>query len=689
MSAYRRGGVSLKNRKKRQGRIQGGEPQLSSKAIPEVPLELEAPQRKAVWWLALGLIAVCLIVYAPVRHYGYVDFDDREYVTENPSISGGLTPAGLYWALTTDHGGLWMPLTWASYMLDIELFGPAPGAQHVTNAVLHVLSTLLLFAFLVRVTGRRWPSVFVAALFAIHPLHVESVTWIAERKDVLSGLFWMLALWLYVGYVRQPALHRYVFVVLSFALALMCKPMVVTLPFVLLLLDVWPLQRIRLESGQRPVLLRAVAEKLPLVALAAVCGFLTIVLHKSRGGIIEFGAVPMTERVTNAVYSYVAYLGAMIWPSNLAPFYPYEAVPGALAAASFVLLAVISVFVVRHARAHPFLPVGWFWYLGTLVPVIGLLQVGMQARADRFTYLPMIGVAVMAAWGIPQLARRLRHHKLVLCVAGALAVAALTTAARVQVKHWESRRALWGRTLEVTEDNYVAHSLLALALVDRGRVDEALAHYQTALSIQPEFAQARNNLGIALAHKGRMTEAVSEFRKAISLAGGKRADMYYNLGFALAEQGYFDEAIRQYSEAVRINHTYPAAHTKIGDALQLQGRVIESLPHYTEALRIQPNFTMAHNNLAAALAGLNRHQEAIFHYDTALRLQPRFAEAHNGLGSLLANLGRYDEAIAHFRSAVQIQPAFESAQENLEIALEARRSGSQSLTSGTSGNSIN
>jgi Tfp pilus assembly protein PilF len=626
-----------------------------------------------VLWLVLALVLVTLnlIVFAPVRDYGYVDFDDRLYVAENPNVARGLTWDSMHWAFTTARGGFWMPLTWLSYMLDVDLYGPSPGPQHVTNVLLHILSTLVLFAFLVRTTAAVWKSALVAALFAIHPLHVESVVWIAERKDVLSGLFWMLTLWAYAAYVLRPVLRRYLVIVLTFTLALMAKPMVVTLPFVLLLLDIWPLRRIRLEAGQRDVWLRAVVEKLPLFALSGLFAFLTFVLHANRGGISELDTSPLGPRIANALYSYAAYFGSMLWPTNLAPIYPFGALPALLVVGSVLLLVAVSMLVIRRAFTHPFLLVGWLWYLGTLVPVIGLVQVGAHSRADRFTYIPLIGLFVVVCWGIPELAARMRRRETALLAAAAVVTGTLVIAARTQVHYWESRLTLWEHTLKVTDANYVAHGLLALALADHGRTTEAIDHYRLSLSIRPDFAQAHNNLGITLAKQGRLEEAAASFRTAVSL-GTRDAEMHYNLGFALAAQGHFDEAIVHYEEALRLRPAYAEAHTKIGDALQTQGMLDAAISKYNEALRIRPDFALAHTNLGMALSAQERYEEAIFHYVTAVRIQPDLAEAHNGLGTVLASQGKYDEAIAQFTDALRIQPGLVNARDNLAVALAAR-----------------
>lgn len=623
--------------------------------------------------VAVALIVINLAVYAPVRNYGFIAFDDTLYITENQNISGGLTWQSCWWALTTGRAGYWIPLTWLSHILDVELYGLAAGPQHVTNALLHIVNTLLLFGVLRRMTGGLWPSAFVSALFAIHPLHVESVAWVAERKDVLSAFFFMLALWAYSAYVRRPGLKRYVAVILAFALGLMAKPMVVTLPLVLILLDIWPLRRVRIERGQLGVWSRLMAEKLPLCALAIASSVVTVVFTSQRGAIGGLDVFPWSVRVANALAAYAAYIGDMVWPAGLAPFYPYELLSGMRVAVSALVLIGICGCVVLKARTHPYLLVGWLWYLLTLLPVAGLIQAGMQSRADRFTYIPLVGLFIMVAWGLPHVAARWRRRAIGLAAAAAILISALTITARHQVHYWEGRLTLWRHALDVTNGNYVAFNIVGMALVDAGKVDEGMSHYRQALSIRPDYGDAHNNLGIALARQQRTDEAISEFKAAVSV-GRSNPEMYYNLGFALAQQGKLDEAIAQYSEAIRIDPAHVAAHTKFGDALFLQGKVNAAAARYTHALRIQPGYAVAHNNLGVALTNLERYDDAISHYTIALRMLPDFADAHNGIGAALAKQRRYGEAIGHFTQALRIQPGNVTARDNLERALAIQMS---------------
>ena len=433
-------------------------------------------------WAALALIAVNVFVYATVWHHDFVAWDDPDYITKNPNVSHGLTWRAAWWALTTGYAANWHPLTWLSHMLDVQLYGLHAGPHLITNLALHIGSAILLFGLLHQMTGALGRSAFVATLFSVHPLHVESVAWASERKDVLSTLFWMLTLWAYVGYTRQPGLRRYVVVVVLFGLGLMAKPMLVTLPFVLLLLDYWPLNRVSLGAGQN--WWRLVREKLPLLLLAAASSIVTYLVQREGGAVRGLEALPLNLRLTNAAVSYVGYIAKMLWPVRLAAFYPFvRSMPVWWAPGSILILAVVSLAVVKGARRYPYAGVGWLWYVGTLVPVIGLVQVGGQSMADRYTYVPYIGLFVILAWGLPDLLSGWRYRRIALPVAAAFAVAACMLVARSQVQSWSNSIALWSHAIEVTNDNYRAHSNLANFLSDRGEVAVAIGHYNEALRI--------------------------------------------------------------------------------------------------------------------------------------------------------------------------------------------------------------
>jgi len=623
----------------------------------------------------LALIGATLIVYAPVRRHGFVNFDDPQYVGENPAVAGGLTGQALRWAFTTRHAGNWHPLTWISHLLDVQLCGLDAGPHHLTSVLLHVANTALLLALLHRMTGALFRSAFTAGLFALHPLHVESVAWVAERKDVLSGLFFMLTLWAYAAYAHHPRGSRYAVVLVLFALGLMAKPMLVTLPFVLLLLDFWPLGR----GAHPPAWRRLILEKLPLFALTVASSIVTVLVQHRAGALKGLDALPLGRRAANAAVAYVAYIGQMLWPARLAAIYPYPASLGGWAVAGAAVgLVAITVLVWRAARRHPYLPVGWLWYLGLLVPVIGLVQVGSQPMADRYTYLPLIGLFVIVAWGIPDLVARRPHRDVGLRAAAGLVLLGCAVTARGQVQHWRGSIPLWEHAVAATAGNYRAHHNLGHALAREGMIGEAVAHYAEALRLKPDYAEAHNNLGSALADQGRTLEAIAHYAEALRLLPDY-AEAHNNLGVALTGQGKADEAVRHLSEALRIEPGRAVSHGNLGVALARQGRLDEAIRHLSEAVRLRPhdadargNLAVAHNATGAALAEKGDLDEAIAHYAEALRLRPDLADAHANLATSLASQGKIDEAIHEFLEAIRLQPGVADLHYDAAVMLARR-----------------
>lgn len=477
------------------------------------------------------LIVATFAVYWQLTGYEFVDLDDSLYITNNPQLKAGLTGQNVIWAFTTDRVGLWIPLTWLSFMLDFEFWGLDPGGYHLTNLLFHIANILLLFLVLNRITGALWKSAFVAALFAIHPLHVESVAWVTERKDVLSTMFWILTIWAYVRYVEQPTYMKYLLTLFTFVLSLMAKPVVVTLPCVLLLLDYWPLDRFQVDhsgvdgnasrqpdinlSTLRSRALPLILEKIPFLGLAAAVSAVTFVLTEKET--LEF--LPIKYRIANSLVSYVTYIVKMIWPHDLAVPYPhpYTSLSIWKAAGAGVILIIISFAVIRAARRLPYLAVGWLWYLVTLVPNIGLVQAGRQAMADRFTYIPLIGLFIMVAWGVPELVKGWRLRRLALGVSASVLLLGLMVCTRLQTRYWKDPIALFTHAVNVTADNYVAHYSLGLALGREGKLEESMKHSYEALRIKPDYAEAHNNLGTALAKQGRLKEAVAHFSEALRI----------------------------------------------------------------------------------------------------------------------------------------------------------------------------
>jgi len=554
-------------------------------------------------WLCLFLVAATLAVYWQVHRYDFVELDDTLYLTENRHVQAGFTTEGIIWSFTNTEAGQWIPLVWISYMAGCQVYGISPGWHHITNVCLHLVNILFLFILFKRLTGCFWHSAFVAALFALHPLHVESVAWITERKDVLSTFFFLLTIWIYARYVEHPRTIIYLATLLVFTLGLMSKPMLVTTPFLLLLLDFWPLQRFNAgpcvsQHGpkERPRLFYLILEKIPFLEISAIAGTVTLITAHKAGGVDFF-----TGRVANALVSYVAYIAKLIWPAKLAVFYPHPGiVPGWKAAGALVLLAAITLIVIRNIQQRPYLIVGWFWYLGTLVPVIGLVQAGTQGMADRFVYVPLIGLYICIAWGFPELFGRRAYKKTWLAVLATVLFAILMAVTWKQVGYWQNSVTLFEHALEVTSRNWLLHNNLGIALEKQKRTDQAIAHYLAAVRIKPDYAQAHFNLGHVLEKRGRTDQAINHYLEALRIKQDY-PDAYFNLGNTLARQGFTDEAIGYYLKALRIKPDFSSAHNNMGIALIKKGDIKRAMAHFREALRINPDNVSAKNNLKTAL----------------------------------------------------------------------------------------
>jgi tetratricopeptide (TPR) repeat protein len=555
-------------------------------------------------WICAILFLATFAVYFQVRHHEFILYDDPDYVTDNLHVRGGLTPEGVAWAFTTGHAGNWFPLTWMSHMVDCQIFGVDSGAHHLINVLFHALAALLLFAVLRRMTGAVWRSAFVAFLFSLHPLHVESVAWIAERKDVLSAFLWFLTIWAYLGYVKRPGRGRYLMVMVVFSLGLMAKSMVVTLPIVLLLLDLWPLQRIAfggqpLPNGRGSVG-RILLEKVPMLALSLGVAVVTYVVQRRGHAVMPLDLIPLSQRLANALVSYVAYVADMLWPARLAVFYPFPLhVPLWQPVAAGLAVLAVSILALRSIERRPYLAVGWFWYLVTLTPVIGLVQVGSQARADRYTYIPTVGLSIALAWGAAEFVRsrpRLRTAMAAAAVASCLACAALTWR---QAGFWQDTISLFRHSLSVTSGNFLGYNILGVALRDRGRLEEAITSYREALKIHPQFEEALVNLSRALSEQGRADEALTHVAAAAQIKPDD-VEAQYNLGTELADRGRFAEAVEALQIAVRLKPDYAKAHANLGSALANLGRLDEAIAQFNEALRIDPGLADVRKNLEAA-----------------------------------------------------------------------------------------
>ena len=593
------------------------------------------------------IFAMTLGVFWQVKGHDFIAYDDPEYVIDNPMVRAGMTPQGIRWAFSTFDAANWHPLTWLSHMVDSELYGLNPGRHHLTSLLFHLLNSLLLFVVLVKMTKALWRSAAVAALFAVHPLHVESVAWIAERKDVLSTCFWMLTMWAYFRYRENPGLTSYLLTLFLYALGLMAKPMLVTLPFVLILLDYWPLGRwaraglVQEPGGQGGRIAPLVWEKAPFFLLAALSSTVTLTAQWQGGAVSPAKVVPLSVRFWNALVAYLVYLVKMVWPVGLAVFYPHpgRGLPVWLVLCAAVVLAGVTLGALRARQGQPYLVTGWFWYLGTLLPVIGLIQVGDQAMADRYSYIPLIGPFLMISWGLPALAARWRAPRIFLPVLTGATLSALLCVSWAQVRHWRDSVTLFTHTLAVTTNNSRIHNNLANVLARQGKIEEAITHYKKALTIQPNSPEAQSNLGAALVSLGRVEEGIEHYREALKL-DPNLAEVHNNLGVALRNQGRSEEPLSHYLKAIELRPHYAEAHNNLGNILADQGRFAEAIAEFREALRLQPFYPQAHNNLGVALARQGQLQEAIPHFERALELQPDFAQARRNLTIALQETAR-------------------------------------------------
>lgn len=638
--------------------------------------------RSAPLLLGLGLVLLTLIVYRPALTYGFVNFDDGLYVSGNRHVQQGLTWDGFLWAWQANVASNWHPLTLLSHMLDCELFGMNARGHHLTNLLLHLANVWLLFEVLRRMTrahaGSVGRSALVAALFAVHPTHVESVAWIAERKDVLSGLFFLLTLGAYHRWVWERVPRKYVLVFVLFACGLLSKPMLVTLPCVLLLLDVWPLGRLRpgeirseigsvreLWAGLRPLLI----EKIPLFVLSAASSAVTV--YAQQGSLATLEAVSTGRRVGNALVAYVAYLGKTFWPVKLAVFYPLPAsVPLGKILAAGALLALLTVLALWRLRRQPSLAVGWLWFLGMLVPVIGLLQVGRQAMADRYTYLPSIGLLIALVWGAAELASRWRVPRAALAGGALVLIAVLAQAANAQVRTWKDSLTLFRHALTATENNYLAHLNVAVALSQTGEEAEARQHFDEVLRLQPNMAEAHAAFATGLRRWGKPAEALPHARRAVQLKP-ERSRFHHTLAIILGDLGRKDEAMAELRKAVELSPRFADARYGLGLLLQQQGRTDEALEHYRVALAANPELDDLYAPMATLSARQGNLAEAVRLYEEALRRQPR-ASDHFNLALTLERLGRRAEARRQYEQALALDPGMEAARARLGSLPEGR-----------------
>lgn len=639
-------------------------------------------------WETYGICAILgvlvFLVFGQTMRHGFFSYDDIGYVNQDIRVSQDLTFSRVGRAFVQKEFGLYNPLVTVSHMLDRQIYGLKAGGHHLTNVLLHFASVLLLFFILRKMTGATWPSAFVAALFAIHPLRVESVAWISERKDVLSGLFFMLTLGAYLRYVQRPGSGiRYSAVLVLFILGLMSKPMLVTVPFVLLLLDYWPLNRLfRSESdfpGQWSVNWWVVAEKIPLMALSFGLCLLTMLGPKPFDpNSIDIEKIPFLTRMSEVPVSMVIYLGQMFWPVDLAVVYPHSPDVSKWWPAAVALLVVLSLAAFFFRRRHPYLWMGWLWNLGMLVPVSGIVQISRHWRADHYTYLPQIGLYIGLIWMAADRAEGSRSRRLVLSGLGALAVGALSMVAYHETSFWRNSTTLWTRTVACTQGNFIALTNLGNCLVQEGQIEEGIALFRNALEINANDVLAHNNLGMALVQQKRIQEGISSFREALKIKPAC-ALAHNNLGMALFQLGEQQVAIAHFREAFRINPGYAEACYNMGTVLFQQGKTGEAIVQYREALRLKPDYEQAHNNLGNAFIQDGKTEEAVLQFRESLKLNPSHASAHYNLATLLMQKGQTGEAVVHFREALGLDPSDVEARIGLGTALFQQRQSSEAI----------
>jgi len=589
--------------------------------------------------VCLLLAVVTLALYNPVNRHPFVNYDDDRYVTENAHVRQGLTAGTVAWALTSTEQANWHPLTWMSHALDYSLFRANPAGHHFTSVLLHAVNVILLFLLLIRATGRMGPSLFVAALFALHPMNVESVAWVAERKNVLCTLFFFLTLWAYGWYARKPDWKRYLVVGLLFTAGLSSKAMVITLPFVLLLLDYWPLGRVRGAEANTGLpsfpWSRLVLEKVPLLALSVASAVITMYAQRAGGAVRTTEQVSFGVRVANAVYAYAMYVWKMVWPARLAPLYPHPGdslAPWQVALAALVLTAITAVAL--KLRGRRYLIVGWLWFLGTLVPVIGLVQVGDAAMADRYAYIPLIGIFGMIAFGIADWAEEKKFGLWPAVPAAAvLIVLALTT--HRQIGYWQSNYDLWSHALEVTQNNFIAEDNLGGTLILEGKEEEAHPHFEAAARINPNDPMSRSNLGTYFQTRHQMREAVAEYQAALEATSdpGLLAQTYANLGAAYRELGEDEQAHKNFEESLGLNPNQFNAWLGLGLLAQKQGKREEAISDLSRSLEVQPT-AEAYFELGRTLAQAGRIPEALDAYQQALKISPDLTEAQQAAEAL-------------------------------------------------------
>ncbi|MFA5291897.1 MAG: tetratricopeptide repeat protein [Phycisphaerae bacterium] len=599
------------------------------------------------------IISICIVVtifiaYEPLRHNGFVIYDDQNYITENPHITGGITQDSIIWAFTKSHAANWHPLTWLGHIIDYQIFGLNPLGYHLVSLLLHIANSLLVFWLFSRMTGAVWASTFIAAVFALHPLQVESVAWAAEQKTVLSGLLWSLTIAAYFRYTKSPGFGRYVPVFLVYCLCILTKPIVVTVPLTLLLLDYWPLGRVNFQQKESTV--KLIIEKIPLFILSAFLSVMTLAAQKQGGAVATLENIPLNDRIGNMFISYMRYIGKLVWPSKLAVFYPPlpENLPKIIAitcALSFVIILVLCIYIIPRRK---YITTGWLWYIGTLFPTIGLVQAGAQSMANRYMYIPMLGLLIIFVWTVKDFAAKRPRLSAVLAMAVLLPMILLTQA---QVKYWQNGTTLFDYTLKVTENNPIAENCYGIALFDAGRGDEAVQRLSRLVNEFPLYSDARNNLSQFLLKQGKPDRAIECFNELIKQKQDS-AQVYYNLAAALSMQKKYDDAVNNLAKSLKLEPEYPGVQRQMGFALLASGKADQAVSHLNQALRTEPNNPDIYVNLGTAYTQLGQYRPAVQNWSRALEIQPDSSDVLNNLAWVLAVSG--DSSIRNGGKAVEL-----------------------------------
>ena len=632
--------------------------------------------------LLLGIVIaiITLATYWQVGDHDFINLDDDVFITNNDHVATGLTRENVLWALKPVPELGWFPVAWLSHMVDVELYGLNPRGHHLTNVCFHIAAALLLFTLMCRTTAAPWPSAFVAALFALHPLHVESVAWLAERRDVLSAFFGFLALLLYVEFVQRGRRRLYVGALIAFLLGLMSKPMLVTLPILMLLLDFWPLNRFSLPCERpeaqvkfdHPAWVAIIREKLPFVAGSLLTVWIALAGPGSSMMNRYVDSLPWDLRAANIVTVYVKYLGKMLWPADLAIFYPFpRTIPLWLTIGSLLVLLTVTGLVLRAGRRQRYLVVGWFWYLVGIVPVSGLVPIGTHAMADRYTYLPLTGIFIIIAWGATELGRKKPGAQYAVAFMAGLVILAATVVSWKQIGYWRDDITLYRHSIEVAPEGFLIHNNLGVALLEKDQIDEALMEFKQAIDLYPYYNRSHLNYGYALAKRGQLDDAIVKYQKTLEI-NPQSNDAHNNLGVVYAQKGVIDKAVAEFRQAVEIYPDYYAAYVNWGHALAGQGRLDEAMAKYRQALKINMNAIDAHVGLGNVLYRVGRLVEAIDEYRKTLQLNPDFLPAHYNLGVTLARRGDLPAAVEEYRKVLAVDPGHAGARSELERALRSQ-----------------